>query len=78
MGNKNYQKLHQFVTLLTFCDCIPIWQESCRVSSNCTVVLWADACDNQQNNVKYFNKTDVSYSKKPSLDMYVRTSQSRL
>jgi len=43
------------------------WQESHWVSCNCTVVLWADASDNQQYNVKYFNLTDVSYLKKENL-----------
>ena len=38
-----------------FCHCIPIWQESHCVSNNCTVVLQADASDNEQNNVQYFN-----------------------
>ena len=31
-----------------FCHCIPIWQESHCVSSNCIVVLQADASDNRQ------------------------------
>ena len=50
-----------------FCDWTAIWQESHWVSSNCTVVLQADSSDNQQNNVKYFNYTDVGYSKKLNL-----------
>jgi len=52
---------------------IPIWQGSHCVSSNLTVVLQADANDNQQNNVKYFNYTDVSYSWKHGLHMYILT-----
>ena len=35
---------------------IPNWQESHWVSSNCTVVLQADASDNQQKNVKFVNR----------------------
>jgi hypothetical protein len=38
-----------------FYDSIPIWQGSHCLSSNCTVVLQADAGDNQQTNVNYFN-----------------------
>ena len=51
-----------------FCDWTAIWQESHWVSNNCTVVvLQADASDNQQNNLKYFNCTDVDYSKELNL-----------
>jgi hypothetical protein len=55
-----------------FCDWIPIWQHSHWVCSNCSLVLRVDASDNQQNNVNYFNWTDVSYFKKFSLyiDMF--------
>ena len=53
------------------------WQESHRVSCNCTVVQQADASDNQQYNVKYFNLTDVSYLKKENLTNYGITSQSK-
>ena len=31
---------------------LPMWQESHWVSSNCTVVLQADASDKQQNSVR--------------------------